>query len=283
VRRTRVHVALELATGGDLLLPLAPSMHLLRVLRLRPGAALTLFNGQGGEFTAELLASERGSARVRLLDFDAIERESALRITLLQGLARGERMDLIIQKATELGVTEIVPLACEFSVVRLAAHAMARRRERWQAVAISACEQCGRNRPPIVQEIATLENACAATRTVAGTGTGTGTVSTTATAPEPAPGPPDGQPLLLMLVPEATESLGGLTRSGAHPAAGNGAPLRTVTLLVGPEGGLSGREQLLAQRAGFHACRLGPRVLRTETAPLAALAALQALAGDLAT
>ena len=247
MRNTRIHVAAELTSERELLLPPTASAHLLRVLRLRVGAALTLFNGQGGEYSAELIGTDKSGARVRIGAFDSVERESPLQLTLLQGIARGERMDLIVQKATELGVNSIVPLSCEFSVVRLAAQALARRRERWQAVAISACEQCGRNRPPRVEPIVELDAACAAI-----------TVGDAS--------------LRLMLVPDASESLSALARGS----------LRSVALLVGPEGGLSGREQLLAQRAGFRACRLGPRTLRTETAPLAALAALQALVGDLA-
>jgi len=247
MRNTRIHVAAELTSEHELLMPAAASAHLLRVLRLRVGAALTLFNGQGGEYSAELIGTDKSGARVRIGAFDSVERESPLQLTLLQGIARGERMDLIVQKATELGVNSIVPLSCEFSVVRLAAHALARRRERWQAVAISACEQCGRNRPPLVEPIVELAAACAAI-----------------TAGDAS--------LRLMLVPEASESFSALARGS----------LRSAVLLVGPEGGLSGREQLLAQRAGFRACRLGPRTLRTETAPLAALAALQALVGDLA-
>ena len=247
MRNTRIHVAAELTSEHELLMPPMASAHLLRVLRLRVGAALTLFNGQGGEYSAELIGTDKGGARVRIGAFDSVERESPLQLTLLQGIARGERMDLIVQKATELGVNSIVPLSCEFSVVRLAAQALARRRERWQAVAISACEQCGRNRPPLVEPIVELDAACA-----------------TITAGDAS--------LRLMLVPDASESLSALARGS----------LRSVALLVGPEGGLSGREQLLAQRTGFRACRLGPRTLRTETAPLAALAALQALVGDLA-
>lgn len=247
MRNTRIHVDLGLESGCELLLPPMASAHLLRVLRLRVGAALTLFNGQGGEYSAELIGTEKSGARVRIGAFDSVERESPLQLTLLQGIARGERMDLIVQKASELGVNSIVPLSCEFSVVRLAPQALARRCERWQAVAISACEQCGRNRPPRVEPIVELDAACAAI-----------------TAGDAS--------LRLMLVPDASESLSALARGS----------LRSVALLVGPEGGLSGREQLLAQRAGFRACRLGPRTLRTETAPLAALAALQALVGDLA-
>jgi 16S rRNA (uracil1498-N3)-methyltransferase len=227
-------------------LPAGHAAHLVRVLRLRPGATLTLFNGHGGEYAAELLAAGPGRALVRVGAYREVERESPLRVTLLQGIARGERMDLIVQKATELGVTAILPLSCEYSVVRPAGEARARRRERWQAVAISACEQCGRNRPPRVHDILELEAACA-----------------TLGASDAA--------LRLMLVPEAGEALARLTSR----------ELRSAALLIGPEGGLSEREQSLARRAGFRACTLGPRILRTETAPLAALAALQALAGDL--
>jgi len=244
MRTTRIYVELALESGAEVLLPQAASAHLLRVLRLKAGAALTLFNGQGGEYAAELASADRSGARVRVGAANAVERESPLHITLLQGVARGERMDLIVQKATELGVQRIVPLSCEFSVVRLDEAALRRRVEHWRSVAIAACEQCGRNRPPQVDTVTPLDEACGG----------------------------GADELKLVLVPQAPATLKMLS-----PAP------RPVQLLVGPEGGLSGREQLLAQRHGFQACRLGPRILRTETAPLAALAALQALAGDLAT
>ncbi len=242
MRSTRIYVDLELECDQELLLPVAQSTHLLRVLRLRSGAALTLFNGRGGEYAAELIGAGKSGARLAVRAHSAVERESPLHLTLLQGVARGERMDSIVQKATELGVQRIVPLSCEFSVVRLDPASRERRAQHWRAVAIAACEQCGRNRIPEVEAIGDLAEACAA-------------------------GSAD---LRLMLLPQAPESL-------AAVAAG----LRSAVLLVGPEGGLSGREQLQAQRSGFRACRLGPRILRTETAPVAALAALQALAGDL--
>ncbi len=242
MRTTRIYVDLELAAGPDVLLPAAQSNHLLRVLRLRSGAPLTLFNGRGGEYAAELVDAGKPGARVAIRAHSAVERESPLHLTLLQGVARGERMDAIVQKATELGVQRIVPMSCEFSVVRLDAASRQRRAEHWRAVAIAACEQCGRNRLPEVEPIGDFAEACA--------GSSAG--------------------VRLMLLPQAPESL-------AAVAAG----LRSAVLLVGPEGGLSGREQLQAQRSGFRPCRLGPRILRTETAPLAALAALQALAGDL--
>jgi 16S rRNA (uracil1498-N3)-methyltransferase len=243
MRTTRIYVDLELRSGTELLLPAAASTHLLRVLRLRPGAALVLFNGRGGEYAAELASNDRAGARAQVGEHLGVERESPLQITLLQGVARGERMDFIVQKATELGVQRIVPLSCEFSVVRLDEVALRRRVEHWRGVAIAACEQCGRNRVPEVESVMPLETACAS----------------------------GGDELKLVLVPQAPATLKTLSKG-----------LRGVVLLVGPEGGLSGREQLLAQRHGFQACRLGPRTLRTETAPLAALAALQALSGDLA-
>lgn len=245
MRTTRIHVDLELGAGQELLLPAAQSAHLLRVLRLRPGAALTLFNGRGGEYAASLVSAAKTGARVSVNAHDALERESPLQLTLLQGIARGARMDFIIQKATELGVQRIVPLPCEFSVVRLDVADLQRRTDHWQAVAIAACEQCGRNRVPLVEPGASFEAACQ--------------------------GGSAADELRLMLLPQAHDSLAALTPG-----------LRAATLLVGPEGGLSSREQLLAQRGGFRACRLGPRILRAETAPLAALAALQAMAGDLA-
>jgi 16S rRNA (uracil1498-N3)-methyltransferase len=243
MRTTRIHVELELRSGTEVLLPAAASTHLLRVLRLRPGAALVLFNGRGGEYAAELASNDRAGARAQVGEHSGVERESPLQITLLQGVARGERMDFIVQKATELGVQRIVPLSCEFSVVRLDEAALRRRVEHWRGVAIAACEQCGRNRVPEVESVMPLEAACAS----------------------------GGDELKLVLVPQAPATLKTLSEGP-----------RGVVLLVGPEGGLSGREQLLAQRHGFQACRLGPRTLRTETAPLAALAALQALSGDLA-
>jgi 16S rRNA (uracil1498-N3)-methyltransferase len=243
MRTTRIYVELELAAGAEVLLPAAASAHLLRVLRLKAGAALTLFNGRGGEYAAELAGGGRSGARALVGALTAVERESPLHITLLQGVARGERMDFIVQKATELGVQRIVPLSCEFSVVRLDAAALRRRVEHWRSVAVAACEQSGRNRVPQVESVTPLEDACAS----------------------------GSEELKLVLVPQAPATLKMLSQDP-----------RGVVLLVGPEGGLSGREQLLAQRHGFQACRLGPRILRTETAPLAALAALQALAGDLA-
>jgi 16S rRNA (uracil1498-N3)-methyltransferase len=243
LRLTRIHVDVELAGGQELTLPQDAANHVQRVLRLRVGAPLLLFNGRGGEYSATLLRADREATVARIDGHRPGDRESPLRLTLLQGISRGERMDTIVQKATELGVTRIQPLLTEFSVVKLDAEAAAKRRAHWQAVAIGACEQCGRNRLP---EVAAVQGYAAALAAVA-------------SAPD----------LRVVLAPDAPQTLAATARGDA------------LMLLVGPEGGLSERELLLAERSGFISCRLGPRVLRTETAPLAALALLQGLLGDL--
>ena len=242
MRLTRCYVPAPLHTGDTRLLPGDVSTHVARVLRARAGQMLTLFDGRGGEYDARIVEIDRRGVHVQIDMHRAIERESPLAVTLLQALARGERMDFIVQKATELGVAAIVALAGERSVVRLDAQGLARRCEHWRAVAISACEQCGRNRVPSIQAVADLASACAqsgATR------------------------------LRLLLAPEADQSLTAVARQAS-----------SISLAVGPEGGFSDEELALAQHHGFQFCRLGPRVLRAETAPLAALAAIQAVAGD---
>jgi 16S rRNA (uracil1498-N3)-methyltransferase len=243
MRVTRIHVDAPLSVGQQIVLPEQAATHLMRVLRLRAGAALTLFNGQGGEYAAELLALERGTARAAIIKQVPIERESPLRLILLQGISRGERMDLIVQKATELGIERLVPIAAEHGIVRLDPIQGIRRVEHWQSIAISACEQCGRNRVPHIDPVVTLAKALDAL-------------------------PAEGARLLLD--PEGAMTLATVPVAGA------------ATVLIGPEGGWSETERRLCERTGISACRLGPRVLRTETAPLAVLAALQALHGDLA-
>ena len=154
----RAYVDLPLASGTQVELPEAVAIHAVRVLRLRAGDALTLFNGRGGEFAATLgAAAGRGRVRAEVGAHDDIERESPLRVTLLQAVARGERMDLIVQKATELGVARIVPLASERSVVRLDERQAAKRLEHWRGIAIAACEQCGRNRLPQIDPVADFD------------------------------------------------------------------------------------------------------------------------------
>ncbi len=255
MRLTRCFVAAELASAATITLPPGPSTHVAKVLRLRVGAALTLFNGHGGEFEAQILALERAGVRVQVGAHHALEREAPVAVTLMQCLARAERMDWIVQKATELGVAVIVPIESEHSVVRLDEQAAQRRHQHWQAVAISACEQCGRNRIPEISLATTFERACAGQ------------------AEDPGPGP--GERLRLLLAPGASQSV-----ADAITARRDRAPKASVSMLIGPEGGLSAQEFALAEHHGFLACRLGPRVLRAETAPLAALATIQALMGD---
>jgi len=244
VRDTRIHIAGSLSPGRRIALPAQAAQHVTRVLRLREGAELTVFDGAGGQYRSTLQMSARGEATVEIHEHSELERESPLRITLLQGVARGERMDWIVQKSTELGVTAIWPVATARSVVQLDADRSDKRLQHWEAVAASACEQSGRNTLP---QIAGPRDFAAAMREAASI------------------------PCRLLLEPRGGEAL--QTALGATPPAG-------IALLVGPEGGLDETEVELAHQAGFRPVRLGPRVLRTETAGPAALAALQCLAGD---
>jgi 16S rRNA (uracil1498-N3)-methyltransferase len=243
MRLTRIHVPAPLEAPGEFTLPTQAGAHLTRVLRLEAGAKIVVFDGRGGEYAAEI-ASTGKQVRARVLRHDPVERESPLHITLLQGVARGERMDLIVQKATELGVARIVPVLAERSVVKVDAKQRERKREHWQSIVVSACEQCGRNRVPAVHDAVALGDALKLL--------------------------PDGG-MRCLLAADAPDSL-------AH-AATRAAGAKLV-LLIGPEGGLADGEQKFALANGFIACRLGPRIMRTETAGLAALAALQAVAGD---
>jgi 16S rRNA (uracil1498-N3)-methyltransferase len=244
MRLTRIFVPGALSEGTDIVLPQQAGEHLTRVLRLPPGAPFTLFNGAGGEFSAALKVPVGKSVTAQVLGHSDVERESPLQITLLQGIARGERMDLIVQKATELGVTRIAPFLAERSVVKLDARQRVRKREHWQAIANSACEQCGRNRVPDVSEPAALGDSISAL-------------------------PADA--LRCLLAADGESSL-----AAAAVSAGN----RAFVLLIGPEGGLAEDERAFARANGFAGRNLGPRVMRTETAGLAALAVLQSVAGD---
>lgn len=244
MRIPRLHVPQPLTPGRDIELPPQTGEHIARVLRLERGHPLRLFNGDGNEYSGEIaeLAKRRVSVRV-LGPMPAADRESPLRITLGQGVARGEKMDWILQKATELGVARIVPLITERTEVKLDAERAARRLAHWQAVIASACEQCGRNRLPELHEPIRLADWAAALAA--------------------------HEDLRLVLDP----------RDGA--AARDLPTMDAALLAVGPEGGLSGNDLAALAQAGFRGLRLGPRVLRTETAGLAALAALQAIHGDL--
>ncbi|MDR2164077.1 MAG: 16S rRNA (uracil(1498)-N(3))-methyltransferase [Zoogloeaceae bacterium] len=232
------------ASAPSLELPRDVARHAARVLRLPTGARITLFDGSGNEFPAVIETVGRAdSVRVRLDAPRSIPRESPLAITLLQTIQAADKMDFTIQKAVELGVAVIRPLAGRRSVVRLAGERRVKREAHWQSVAIAACEQCGRNHVPAVAPVASLEDWLAREgKSVAA--------------------------LKLMLAPRAEKRLRDLPRA------------REILLLVGAEGGFAPEETEMAKEAGFTAVSLGPRVLRTETAGLAAIAALQALWGD---
>ncbi|HET7755962.1 MAG TPA: 16S rRNA (uracil(1498)-N(3))-methyltransferase [Steroidobacteraceae bacterium] len=248
MRLTRVYVDAPLASGERIRLEGGAASHVTRVLRLRVGEALVLFNGAGGEFLGSIDKAHGGEVTVGIGEHVAVERESPLALTLAQGISRGERMDLVVQKATELGVSHLVPLLTERSVVRLEAQQADRRLNHWRAIAIGACEQSGRNRLPQVS-------------------TPLGLRDFLHRPGAPAPGSTAGSRLLLS--PEATRRLAELER-----------PAGPVTVLVGPEGGLADTEAEAAVAAGFTPVRVGPRVLRTETAAIAAITLLQREFGD---
>ena len=236
----RFFVPLELSLGTEIELPERAARH-CAVLRLRQGNNLVVFNGDGGEFSAQLTRVSREDVRARLISKQAIERESPLAITLAQCLSSSDRMDITLQKSTELGVSRIVPIASRRSVVRLSKERADKRVAHWRNVLVAACEQCGRNRVPEIAEITDFAAFL---------------------------GISSGEGARLLLAPDASRDLKNLE------------PSRAVTLLVGPEGGLAPGERQDAETRGFVPIRFGPRVLRTETAPLAAIAAMQTLWGD---
>lgn len=241
MRHIRIFQPGPLRADSRIELDATAANHVSRVLRLREGAALTLFDGRGGEYPATLVQVEKRRAEVQLRQRLNRETESPLDLTLVQGVSKGERMDYAVQKATELGVRRIVPVETDHGVVSLDPARWEKKRSHWQRVAVSACEQCGRNRIPEVTPVTSLK---------AWLG-----------------GKPAG--LGLFLDPGQSESVTDLSRE------------EKVTLVIGPEGGLSEEECRLAADRGYHGIRLGPRVLRTETAAVAALAVLQMRWGDL--
>jgi len=230
-----------LSPGAHVELPKPVARHAVRVLRLPPGAPMVLFDGRGGEYPAHIERIERDRVMAELAAWNDVERESPLAITLVQALQAGDKMDFTIQKAVELGVRDIVPVESRRSVLRLAGERAGKRVAHWQGVVASACEQCGRNQVPLVAPLEKLENWLA----------------------RPAHGV-----LRLMLAPDGEQALADIS------------PAKEVQLLIGAEGGLDPQEVIAAKSAGFQAVRMGPRILRTETAGLAALAAMQALWGD---
>jgi len=236
----RIHCDVRLGPGAQFALAPEAAQHVSKALRLKVGDALTVFDGRGGEYEAVIQRIDRERVDVKVGAGRDVERESALSIGLVQGLPEADKMDWIIQKAVELGVGWIQPLVCDRSVVRLSGERAARREAHWRRVAVAACEQSGRNRIPEVRPTLGFQSWIAAPSELA----------------------------RWMLQP------------GAPALTAHAAPTAPFELLVGPEGGLSDRERDLALSRGCEPVALGPRVLRTETAPLAALAAIHALWGD---
>lgn len=241
----RFHVELALArgdTGREIALPEAAAHHALRVLRLAVGDALTLFTGGGGEYAATLVRADKRTAWARIDAFDPVERESPLAVTLVQALPATDTMDFVVRKAIEMGVRDIVPVTSERSARLPAGERGDKRVAHWRQVVIAACEQCGRNRIPAVHDPLPLFAWLAAR--AAGVG--------------------------ILLSPTAASGWSALS-----PPAG------TLDVLIGPEGGWAADEIARARRAGMTEVRMGTRVMRTETAGIAALAVIQTLWGDM--
>jgi 16S rRNA (uracil1498-N3)-methyltransferase len=239
----RFFVDSSLEPGDVVALPDEVARH-VQVLRLAAGDSLTLFNGRGGQYEADLVEIGRRSAVARIGAFEPLDAEPPYHITLAQGIAGGDKMDWLIEKAVELGVARIAPLTTARAVVRLSAERASRRHAHWEGIVRAACEQCGRNRLPEVDPAQDFSKWL-----------------------EALPAPADDTALRLMLSPRAATAFASL------PAA---APNVEVVLLIGPEGGLSPEEEDAARERGFAPLSLGPRVLRTETAGMAVLAALAA-------
>ena len=254
MRLTRVHVEAPLAPGAEIELPANAATHLTRVLRLAVGDECVAFNGDGRDYAARIVAQDKRGVRVAIGQPRAVDNESPLRITLLQGVARGEKMDLILQKATELGVHAVVPVWSQRSEVKLDGERAAKRLAHWRGVVASACEQSGRAFVPAV----------AAPVPLAASGTAL---------------PVGG--LRLLLDPAGDLALATLAGDAVSGIVLSGIVQSGIVLAVGPEGGWSPTDREQLRSDGFNGLRLGPRILRTETAGLAAIAALQSHLGDL--
>lgn len=247
MRRTRGYIEGELTSGTELVLPEDLAQHLTRVLRMRVGDSFSVFNGLGCEFAARLLSLDRKRTLAQIGEPLPATPESPLRLQLAQAVCRGEKMDLVLQKATELGVHSIQPLITERTEVRLDAEREARRLTHWRQVVISACEQSGRATVPQISALQSLPDWLSQRASSVAEG---------------------NAGLALALDPEGSATLAAVPKSEA------------MTIAIGPEGGFAANESQLMHRHHFLSLRLGPRTLRTETAGLAAIAALQTLHGD---
>jgi 16S rRNA (uracil1498-N3)-methyltransferase len=242
--KQRLFCPVRLSANTSLSLGSERARYVGRVLRLRSGDALTVFDGSDGEYPANVVTITKQALELNVGKYSSRSTESPLRIRLLQGISRGERMDIVVQKATELGVHRISPVLTEFSVVKLEPERAAKRVAHWTKVAASACEQSGRNELPLIDTPGTLYDVLDDENSQDG--------------------------LRLVLQPGAEQPLPSIVRPEGY-----------VTVLIGPEGGLSDKEQERAKLFGFAAVSFGPRILRTETAALAAIACLQSMFGDL--
>ncbi|MGD0491067.1 MAG: 16S rRNA (uracil(1498)-N(3))-methyltransferase [Steroidobacteraceae bacterium] len=243
MRLNRVYLDVPLSSGSLIELPPPAAQHLAKVLRARSGDEIVLFTGDGREFAAVVEAARGSRVTVAVGEARAIDRESPLAITLVQCIARGDRMDVIVQKATELGAARLVPVTSRRSVVRLDAEQAASKAEHWRGIAVAACEQCGRNRMPVIEAPRPLIHYLG----------------------ESSPGG-----VRLVLDPAADRAAAALQIEAS------------VEMAVGPEGGFDDEELEAFRVSGFVPVALGPRVLRTETAAIAGLAWLQSRYGDFA-
>ncbi len=283
MRLTRVYVDAAVAPGARLLVGGSAANHIARVLRLRSGDALTVFNGSGGEFAACIEDIQKDTVALSVQERRPFDRESPLPLTLAQGISRGERMDWVVQKATELGTTRIVPVFTKRSVVRLDEKQAGRKLQHWRAIAVAACEQCGRNRiPELAEPLDFYELLASANSAVTASGhLGTAGAASAGSATHPSSeramrarsnptASVDAGAVRILLTPSGDTRLDDLEGVGAG-----------IVVLIGPEGGLEDIEQEAALAAGYKAVRMGPRVLRTETAAIAALTIIQHHFGDL--
>ena len=242
LRSIRIYQAGQYTPGQTIELSTTASQHVGVVLRMQPGESLVLFNGENNEFPATISAVHKKTVHVTIIDKQLISRESPRALHLAQAISKGDRMEWVIQKAVELGVASITPLMTSRCVVRIDADRLAKKQLQWQGIAIAACEQSGRNQLPVIHTACSLDSYLQQC------------AATTK----------------LVLDPRAQTSWRDFTFLPGDMA-----------LLVGPEGGLSDDEVDLAKTMGFQALTLGPRILRTETAAIATLSILQAIAGDL--
>jgi 16S rRNA (uracil1498-N3)-methyltransferase len=239
----------EISAGQLIELSDANQHHAAQVLRLKKGDAVTLFNGQGGEFTAQIDQVRKSGTTVLVGAYRDVDRESPLLIELAQAICVNEKMDWIIQKTVELGVTHIQPVSTARSIVHLSGERASKRQQHWQKIVVSACEQCGRNQVPVVSPLMTLPQ----------------WLSQKIVDKSP-------HDLCLMLSPTASQSLHDIAKPAANA---------NVALVTGPEGGFTAEEEAaILHSGGFIPIRLGKRILRTESAALAAIAAIQTLWGD---